>query len=168
MDLLQAGQDPDDISSIFRTIGLEPTQELVALYSYHDGTEVKVGVLLDDIHYFPGFYWLSLGDAFHCYRAFRDDSRWHPSWVPIFANGGGDFYAVICDKTSKNFGAVVTFTLNHGHEIEFQSVSTFMETVSACYREGAYFLDNGWLEADDSAALMIAKRLNPDAALYSD
>ena len=43
---------------------------------------------------FPGLYFLSLGDATANYAAFLGDPRWRRGWLPLFADGGGDFYVL--------------------------------------------------------------------------
>ncbi|BBE22195.1 hypothetical protein MN0502_10780 [Arthrobacter sp. MN05-02] len=42
----------------------------------------------------PGSYLLSLEEALSDYDTFKNDARWSPSYFPVFADGGGDFYVL--------------------------------------------------------------------------
>ncbi|MDQ6719297.1 MAG: SMI1/KNR4 family protein, partial [Candidatus Dormibacteraeota bacterium] len=91
--LLRPGIPTRASEAMLRQHGLQVPFGLPELYAWHDGTDATTGVPLDDLHLFPGYYFLSLEDATRNYAAFRDDPRWNPAWLPIFANGGGDFFA---------------------------------------------------------------------------
>jgi cell wall assembly regulator SMI1 len=163
IDKLLPGVSQDSISLLLKSCGLDAPDGLVALYAIHDGTGVEEGEPLDDIHFFPGFYWLSLADAVEIYRSISPDVLWDDSWFPVFSNGGGDFYAVICDENSPNFGSVVGFLLgSEVQSIEFQSVLTMLRTSAECYERGVYFLDGEYLESRDAEAAQVAKLMNPD------
>lgn len=169
VSLLNSGSTPSHVSNVLIGLGLTAPDDLIGLYSCHDGTKVIKGDILDDLHFFPGFYWLSLADASSSYKTFRLDLRWDRAWFPIFGNGGGDFYAVVCDRKSPFFGGVVGFILEEvDHPIEFESISTMLQTISRCYTEGAYFLANGYLEANDMQATKVAKELNSRLEYYSE
>ena len=166
---LQSGVSSEVVKDAFNAAHLTAPSGLIALYSCHDGTKIKKGDSLDDAHYFPGFYWLSLSDAFNVYKAFFADTRWSKSWVPIFGNGGGDFFAVICEEGSPNFGSVVGFRVGQLEQpIQFENILSMMQFISRCYELGLYFLDNGYLEADDFKAAIVAKALNPNLSYYRD
>ncbi len=105
---------------------------------------------------------MSLDDSLTTYRAVAADSRWDPAWLPIFANGGGDFYATRCGA-GDGTGSVVGFLVGQSeHPIEYESLTAMAATILACYEEGVFFLSKeGYLEADDHAHAAIARRLNP-------
>lgn len=140
---------------------------LASLYACHDGINLEAGDSLDDAHYFPGFYWLSSGDALRTYDAVVRDSRWNDSWIPIFGNGGGDFFAVCCDAAESDFGSVIGFRVGDIEQpIQFDSVLSMMRSLQRCYELGVYFVSEGFLEADDLKADLIAKEFNPGLAYY--
>ena len=91
---LQAGLSAEDVRSSIGAVALPSSPVLEALYGWRNGTSTTGDVTLDDIHILPGFYLLSIEDAIASYRAFVTDSRWRPGWLPLFANGGGDFYVL--------------------------------------------------------------------------
>lgn len=169
IERLQSGVSIKVIHDSLNALHLAPPSDLVALYTCHDGTKIKKGDSLDDAHFFPGFYWLSLSDALNTYKAFFSDPRWRKSWLPIFGNGGGDFFAVICEENSPDFGSIVGFRVGQLEQpIKFEDILSMLQTVSRCYEQGLYFLSNGYLEADDLKAAMIAKELNPNLGYYKD
>ncbi|GAA4978817.1 hypothetical protein GCM10023317_01190 [Actinopolymorpha pittospori] len=109
--------------------GLTSSAGLESLYGWRNGTSTAGGVTLDDIHIFPGFYLLSIQDAIANYRAFATDSRWTPGWLPLFANGGGDFY--VLDLTSSSGSPVRHFRIEEPeHPIEFGSLRALLTTLA--------------------------------------
>ncbi|MFT3943628.1 MAG: hypothetical protein QM705_07370 [Ancrocorticia sp.] len=93
LDSLREGIPSETVRSLLARVGLESFPELEALYAWRDGTDTD-GVKLGEIDIFPGFYLLSLEDAILNYQAFVGDMRWQVGWLPLFADGGGDFYVI--------------------------------------------------------------------------
>src|SRR5262245_36297114 len=121
----RAGIRRPDVDVKFQSLGLPPPADLSLLYSLCDGTTTVEGDKLGGIQFFPGFYWMSLDEAIQVYHSISGDARWNRWWFPVFANGGGDFYAVICDSNSPYFGEVVGFVVGDDDQqiVEFKSVS---------------------------------------------
>ena len=144
--------------------GLSVPPGLLDLFGWHDGTDLSGNVTLDQIHFFPGFYLLSSADAIKNYDAFRCDRRWNTAWLPIFANGGGDFYAVVCDDADDNFGRIVHFRIEESdHPIEFASVEMMLKTLIAAFDLGVIYVDaDGYLEMDDLQFAELAASPNTD------
>ncbi len=164
---LRTGVPASTVKEALRGVGLTPPPELEALYSWRDGTSTE-GVILDDIHLFPGFYLLSVEDAVTNYRAFLADSRWATGWLPIFANGGGDFY--VLDLSSSLASPVRHFRVEESeHPIEFDSLSALLKTLAEAFKRGILFVDpSGYLEMDDLVFSELAAELNPDADWWRD
>ncbi len=149
---------------------LDPCADVIAAYQWKGGTNVPAGTNLDDVQFFPGFYWLSWDDAMANLSTFRKDRRWNPSWLPVFANGGGDFYAVNCEGGSESLCSVVGFILDQPEqEVEYQTLGSMFATILECYRRGAFFVDSrGFLEMDDRLHAEIARAHNPKVALWKE
>ncbi len=164
---LQPGLPASGVRAALGGVGLSSTPELEALYSWRDGTSTA-GVVLDDIHLFPGFYLLSVADAVANYRAFVIDSRWATGWLPIFANGGGDFY--VLDLSSPAASPVRHFRIDESeHPIEFSSLGALLTTLAAAFEQGVFFIDpSGYLEMDDLVFGELAAELNPDVDWWRD
>ena len=82
------------IQELFEEIPLQPTQDLRALYTWRNGSEDSEGITLGELAFFPGFYLMSLEESIQTYLELRETDAWDKSWFPIFASGGGDFYAM--------------------------------------------------------------------------
>lgn len=138
------------------------------MYGWRNGTATAGVAAVDDIHLFPGFYLLSLEDALANYRAFAADPRWTVGWLPLFANGGGDFYIV--DLSQPAAAPVRHFRIDESeHPIEFGSVQSLVATLAAAFERGIFFVDSsGYLEMDDLVFAGVAAELNPDIAWWRD
>jgi len=158
----RAGVCPANVESKIRALGLQPPEDLVRLYAACDGTATAEGERLGTIQFFPGFYWMSLDEASTVYQSIRKDDRWGRAWFPIFGNGGGDFYAVICDQDSPFFGEIVGFVLGeHDQIVEFKSVSSMFETIERSFAQKAFFSSNEHFTADYPAVRAIARTVQP-------
>lgn len=159
----RTGLRPESIKKAMQNQGLDAPDELIALYAYCDGTSTQEGEILGEIQLFPGFYWMSLDDALATYRGVSKSVEWGGSWLPIFANGGGDFYAVVCDSDSPYFGEIVGFVLGEpGQIIEFKNIVSLLETIERSFADGVFFISEGGLKADYPRMRTIAREIQPD------
>lgn len=158
---LQPGLSAVAVRSALDSVGLASSSVLEALYMWRNGTSTLGGVTLDDIYFFPGFYLLSIEDAVANYRAFAADSRWRPGWLPIFANGGGDFY--VLDLSSPSNNPVRHFRIEEAeHPIEFNSLGTLLATLGTAFERGIFVVDpSGYMEMDDLVFGRLAAELDP-------
>jgi len=166
--LLNNGLSEGEIDAALKQVGLESTKELVEVYKWRNGTPVEEGTLLDDVQIIPGYHYLSLKDSISCYLAMKDDSRWNPSWFPVFTNGGGDFYAVDLSLSDSNSAPVVGFILGElEQEVEYQSLTTMLHTFCDCYENNVVFrTEDGYLEMDDDKQAEIALKHNPEVEFW--
>ncbi|HEY0693981.1 MAG TPA: SMI1/KNR4 family protein [Kribbella sp.] len=165
---LQSGLPADAVRSALDSTGLPSTSELEEVYAWRNGTASDSPASLDDIQLFPGFHLLSLEDAVTNYRTFVTGERWTPRWLPVFANGGGDFYVV--DLSPTGAGAVRHFWIDEAeHPIEFSSLSAMMATLAQGFARGIFTVDpDGYLEMDDLVFGELATETNPDVAYWRE
>ena len=165
---LRPGLSAAEVQEILGSVGLKSNAELDALYGWRDGTSTEGVAAVDDIHIFPGFYLLSVGDAIANYRAFVTDPRWEPGWLPVFANGGGDFYVV--DLGSQDDRPVRHFRIDESeHPIEFSSIKDMLRTLVQAFERRTFFVDaGGYLEMDDLAFGTLAAELNPHISWWTE
>jgi cell wall assembly regulator SMI1 len=104
---------------------------------------------------------IPLGDAVANYRSLVPDQRWTPGWLPIFANGGGDFY--VTDLSGEMAGVVRYFrTEESEHPVEFLTIRDMLTTIAAGFTRSVFFVDgDGYLEMHDHAFGSLAVELNP-------
>jgi hypothetical protein len=168
VELLRPGHSVGVISQKLAACGLEPSRELEELWSWRNGTLVAEGTILDDLHFFPGFYLMSLEDSVEQYSIMRDDARWSSCWLPIFANGGGDFYATVLGRSQEEAAPVVGFVLGADEQDEeYRSIGSMFRTLRDCYEQGVFWLtDDGYLEMDDLKYVAIARIHNPGNSIW--
>ena len=169
--VVQALRPPIDrtrLESDLARLQLRPCEDLLAFYLWAGGTAAPTDGSLDDLHFFPGFYWLSWEDAVRNFLTFRADARWRPGWFPVFANGGGDFYVVDCGERGGSRCGVIGFLLGEREQLlEYESLTTMLATILDCYRTGCFFVDGrGYLEMVDASLAKIAKIHNPLVPLW--
>ena len=161
---LRTGLQAEEIAARLQHVGLPSSRGIEALYSWSNGTQTT-GVTLDDIQLFPGFYLLSLDDAIFNYRAFVDDPRWRRGWLPVFANGGGDFYVV--GLGGEPFELVRRFRIEESEQpVEFQSLQEMLVTLAAAFARGVFFVDgNGYLENGRPRVRRLGGRAQPERSM---
>lgn len=171
LKVLQRGIAGSEVCRQLNTAGLAAPDGLTTLYEWHNGTLDYPGAKLDDIHIVPGFYFPDLDEALINYATFKSDPRWRKGWLPLLANGGGDFYAVDCSDNVATQGHVHHFMLDEmEHPLEYFSISAMFSAFAAAYNRQIYFLHpSGYLDANDEAFVDMARTMNPAApgwALY--
>ncbi len=166
--LLNNGLDRNRIIEKTKAFPFKLPEELIELYGIYNGTRIPENSVLDDLHFFPGFYFLSIEDAMIHYNVFKSDNRWQQNWFPIFANGGGDFYAVACQNANVEKGQIVGFILGEEkHPVEYSSVTSMMSTIAECFERGVFFQTfEGYLETDDMFQIRIAQKYNPNISIW--
>lgn len=160
----------EDIQLVESKLPFSFSAELFDLYCWRNGTESGEGVLLEDTYFFPGFYFLSLEEAFQIYVERKDAPQWKESWFPVFADGAGDFYIIPCAPKKLDHTEVIGFI--HGEPeqmIEYESLLSMIKTIEACFAERAFYInDDDTMEIDDDKQREIAIQFNPEVALWQN
>lgn len=161
LHVLQPGAPAETVRLALAEVALRSNDEIEALYGWHNGI-ARSGATIGQISLWPGFYFTSLEGAVANYRAFVDDPRWTPGWLPVFADGGGDFYVV--DLSRSDSAPVRHFRIDEvEHPIEFMSLSSMLATLDQAFRRGCFFVTpEGYLEMDSLAFADLAAEMNPD------
>lgn len=157
---LRPGLNGDEVDRRLRSIDLPDHPLVRSLYGWHDGVDSD-GASIGDLAVFPGFYPLPLDDAIRNYEAVPPDHRWSPGWLPVFADGGGDFYVVGLGAGAG--GVVRRFRIEESeHPAEFRDLADMVDTLAAALERGIVFVDgDGYLEMDDHTFAALARQLNP-------
>jgi hypothetical protein len=165
LNALQPGLPAAFVTSSLASVGLRPTSDVTEFFGWRNGTAEDIADL-DGIQVFPGFYLLSLEEALTNYRVFLRGERWATGWLPILANGGGDFYAV----DLSGGGAVHHFWIDEvEHPIEFSSLGQMMSTLAEAFERRVFYVDSsGNLEMDDLVFFALAAELNPEVAYWRE
>lgn len=154
--------------SLWSGLPFVASPELDELYSWRDGTNAPEGALLDELHFVPGFFFMSLEEAIRVYFERESAPQWKPGWFPFMADGAGDFYIAAGDASTTGRSTVVGFI--HGEPdqpVEYESITAMMQTFSDAYAKKAVFADaDGCLDYDDEGFRLIAQRFNPNLSLW--
>ena len=166
LDHLNPGLSFQKIQELFEEIPLQPTQDLRALYTWRNGSEDSEGITLGELAFFPGFYLMSLEESIQTYLELRETDAWGKSWFPIFASGGGDFYAMNLAPEAQ--GQILGFyVFEEEAQVEYRSLKSMLATLKACYEQGIIFRnEQGCLDIYYRKHAEIAHDINPEVKLW--
>jgi len=165
---LNEGMTETNIRAQFEAAGCVPTQELIDLYSWRNGT--AEGPTLGSLYFVPGYHLLSLEEALQCYQDYKDDKRWNSSWLPFMANGGGDFYIADLTNATPEQSPVIGYILGESiQDIEYETINSMMATFHECFTSGAMRKDKkGYLDIDEVEQMQIARKNNPTIEFWKE
>lgn len=166
VDHLNPGISSQQIQELFEKIPLQPTQDLRALYTWRNGSKDCEGITLGELAFFPGFYLMSLEESIQTYLELRERNGWDKFWFPIFASGGGDFYAMNLAPEAQ--GQILGFyVFEEEGQVEYWSLKSMLATLKACYEQGIIFRnEQGYLDMDYRKHAEIAHDINPDLKIW--
>ena len=166
VDHLNPGISSQQIQELFEKIPLQPTQDLRALFTWRNGSKDCEGITLGELAFFPGFYLMSLEESIQTYLELRARDAWDKSWFPIFASGGGDFYAMNLAPEAQ--GQILgIYVFEEEAEVEYRSLKSMLATLKACYEQGIIFRnEQGYLDMDYRKHAEIAHDINPDLKIW--
>ena len=166
LDHLNPGLSSQQIQELFEEIPLQPNQDLRALYTWRNGSKDCEGITLGELAFFPGFYLMSLEESIQTYMELRARNGWDKSWFPIFASGGGDFYAMNLAPEAQ--GQILGFyVFEEEGQVEYRSLKSMLATLKACYEQGIIFRnEQGYLDMDYRKHAEIAHDINPEVKLW--
>ena len=166
LDHLNPGISSQQIQEIFEKIPLQPTQDLRALYTWRNGSEDSEGITLGELAFFPGFYLMSLEEGIQTYLELRETDAWDKSWFPIFASGGGDFYAMnLAPEAQGQIHGVYVY--EEEPQVEYRSLKSMLTTFKVCYEQGVIFRnEQGYLDMDYRKHAEVAHEINPDVKMW--
>jgi len=142
---------------------LEPSAELLELYSWKNGVKITKDIYLDEIQFIPGYHFLSFQDAISTYNNMKKNHDWNINWFPFMSNGGGDFYAINLLNNENKINVVIGYLRGESEQIvEYECISSMFNTFLKDYEDGVIYKDkNGYLEIDDDDHLKNSITYNP-------
>ena len=163
---LNSGITSLKIQELFEEIPLQPNQDLRALYTWRNGSEDSEEITLGELAFFPGFYLMSLEESIQTYLELRERNGWDKFWFPIFASGGGDFYAMNLAPESQ--GQILGFyVFEEEAQVEYRSLKSMLTALKNCYEQGIIFRnEQGYLDMDYREHAEIAHDINPDLKIW--
>jgi len=166
VDHLNSGLSSQKTQELFEEIPLQPTQDLRALYAWRNGSKDSDGITLGELAFFPGFYLMSLEESIQTYLELIETDAWDKAWFPIFASGGGDFYAMNLYPEAK--GQILGFyVFEEEAQVEYRSLESMLATLKTCYEQGIIFRnEQGYLDMDYRKHAEVAHEINPDVKIW--
>lgn len=166
LDHLNPGLSSQQIQELFEEIPLQPNQDLRALYTWRNGSKDCEGITLGELAFFPGFYLMSLEESIQTYMELKARNGWDKSWFPIFASGGGDFYAMNLAPEAQ--GQILGFyVFEEEGQVEYRSLKSMLATLKACYEQGIIIRnERGYLDMDYRKHAEIAHDINPEVKIW--
>ena len=163
---LNPGLSSQKIQELFEEIPLQPNQDMHALYAWRNGSKDCEGITLGELAFFPGFYLMSLEESIQTYLELIETDTWEKSWFPIFASGGGDFYAMILAPEAQ--GQILGFyVFEEEAQVEYRSLKSMLTTFKVCYEQGIIFRnEQGYLDMDYRKHAEVAHEINPDVKIW--
>ena len=152
---LRPGLPKEEIEQRCLAAGVTLPAEISALYQFCDGVEAHY-LRSEDFCLF-GIHWLMpLDRAIEQQAFYKEDAAYNPersaNWFP-FLYGEGDSYVVDPLAALAQKPAIISDMLEFWPEVMYTSLTTMFNTLSECYRRGAY----GAALGDANDELLIAK-----------
>ncbi len=166
VDHLNPGISSQQIQELFEEIPLQPNQDLRTLYTWRNGSKDSEEITLGELAFFPGFYLMSLEESIQTYLELSARDAWDKSWFPIFASGGGDFYAM--NLASEAQGHILgLYVYEEEPQVEYQSLQSMLQTFKECYKQGIIVQnEQGYLDMDYRKHAEVAHEINPDVKIW--
>jgi hypothetical protein len=142
LDLVLPALSRDAVAGELHAAGVVGVDAILDWYESWGGQ--TPGGLLGVMDVLPGFYALSLADAL-AQRA--QHSEWPGRWLPILADGGGDYYVA---DTSSNAAPIVRHRYDDpGPEPVSDSLATFLATANTAFDQQVIYVSDGYLDQDE-------------------
>ena len=165
---LNPGLTSQKIQELFEEIPLQLNQDLHALYTWRNGSKDSDGITLGELAFFPGFYLMSLEESIQTYLELRARDVWNKFWFPIFASGGGDFYAMnLAPESQGQIHGVYVY--EEEPQVEYRSLKSMLTTFKVCYEQGVIFRNKqGCLDMYYRKHAEIAHDINPEVKIWQE
>lgn len=161
---LDLGLPFSDIQRTLARVSLQPTDDLINLFSWKNGSSVNT-IPLGHLALIPGFYLMPLEECCSNYIALKKNDFWKATWFPVLSNSGGDFY-VIDIQTNEILGYYI---YEDEPMVEYNSLKTLLETYNQCYELGIiYKTSEGYLDMDYNKHALVAQQANPNLSFWAD
>ena len=153
---LGAGRSISSIVEQFAGTACTPTEEMQAIWSWHDGAISPV-----PFAWYHDF--LPVDEALSEYKSLLLNPLvpWDPRFFPIFSFEG-EWYATYCGKGARSAGPVMFYFLEDGPRVTFLNLTTYAATMAEALESGAVRFEKGAMVEDIQAVRLIHQKYNPD------
>lgn len=132
------GLAPDTVRKSFKGIRFDPPDEIVDLYSWHDGSyDIEI---LPGAFYFPFETSIAVHKQTNFIYQFRRKKNFR--FLSDHSDGG---YGI---TQLKKGGLVIERCIHAPWEVGFESLQLMLEFSLTCYKSGVFFFSNGSIDTD--------------------
>jgi hypothetical protein len=131
-----------DAASLLEFAGFSASEPLLEWFGRWGGQ--ASGGLLGDMDVLPGFYLLSLPESL-AHR--RQHEGWPTTWLPLLADGGGDFY--IGDTGLPGVPVLRHRSGESNVEAVANSLATFVSVAASAFDREVIYVNAGYLDQDE-------------------
>ena len=136
--VLNIGIDRLSIQDAFTDLGCQPTEELIQLWTWHNGTQYT------SVPFIWYHDFLSIQDAISEYKQLTSNPLigWRKNWIPIFSFQG-EWYFLECYEVIRDASPVGYIFIESQEPIyAYLSLSKMIETSATLFSQGAVFWDS--------------------------
>lgn len=168
MQQLQPGLSPGDIDKLIASARVQLTAELYTLFSWKNGVVTFADIPLETFQIFPMGIPYSLANAVDTYRTDSlQQHQFETNYFPLFYSGYGDIFLYNLDESSPTYEMISLYSPEllgkNTLETIYDSLSSLLETVIACYEKKIFWIDQGVLKFDSDAHYKVASELNSNS-----
>lgn len=169
---MNKGHTRDEIIAKMNSIDISIPEDLIELYSWHNGIKIK-DEALGELWLFPLAIFFCLEDAIKFYNDINNTNKyWKPKMFPVFGDGGGDFYLIDLDEHSQNYGQYFYYCLSDpffdGIISIFDTTESALKTIYECYKQYVLFKEKALenLTFNDKKYFEIGEKINPKSDFW--
>ena len=142
LDLILPPMPRNEVASTLVAAGLAAVEPLLEWFGSWGGQ--ASGGVLGYMDVLPGFYALSLPDAL-AHR--QHHAAWPKSWLPLLADGGGDFY--VGDTSSSEVPVLRHRADDPDAEPVSVSLAAFVAVAASAFDREEIYVSDGYLDQDE-------------------
>jgi hypothetical protein len=163
---LRPGLPPNAVVDELTARDLRAGDELIALFAWHDGTEVGPDISLNDMWLMPGYYLFTFEEALRTYDLFVNEFEGNPSWFPILEDNFGGYMFVDCARIDQQPVYDYDFE-NVNNELKHRSIQEMLTTIETAFSRGIFFKNSeGLFDKDWDLFWTMAGEINPSATYW--
>ena len=169
---LRPGASSESVRATLAHRGMQAPEELVELYSWHDGTETTPELRGSLLWFTPPYFFASLATSAQMYdELMAAPGRWDASWWPIAFDNAGSYLNAVCFDEPNTVAPVLEYwTETHEEAVIHVSLERWIATLKAGMASGAiHVAADGGLDVDDAQYLdEIGPALNPGVPFWHE
>jgi SMI1 / KNR4 family (SUKH-1) len=143
--------------------------DLFKLFKWKNGTKPENNVdPIGSLCLFPLGMLLSFDEIIYTQKEMAGrELGWERTKLPLFEDGGGEYFLIDCDSSKSSFGKIIYFSrgaVDFNRMISiYDSLYTLFQTIYECNKSGVfnYNTEKGILDYDNLKKNKISRELNP-------